>query len=226
MQPYFLPYIGYFAMLNAVDHFVFLDDVQYIRRSWVNRNRIRSAQGWRYITLPICKQPRGTLISCTRLHEPAETFPKIRHSLLREYTRAPYWEETAALCEELFAEPMASLSRFNAESTRRIARHLGITTSTSLASELTPTGLKGEERIVEICGQLGADHYINAIGGRSLYDKGRFARAGIRLSFFQVRVLEYSQGREQFVPGLSIVDVLMFNPLAGVREMLQDYELV
>jgi hypothetical protein len=221
MQPYFLPYVGYFQLINAVDTFVVYDTVKYTKKGWINRNRfLRNGQAATF-SLPLKRAP-DTLDVRDR-----EIAPEFRgQSLLAQvhgaYRRAPEFEPTYALLERVMASEERNLFLFIERSIRLTCDHLGIRTSIERSPEIpAPAGLRGQDRVLAICEAVGTAGYINPIGGLELYSREAFAARGIELLFLRSRPLEYPQFGARFVPHLSILDVLMFNPLATVRDQVR-----
>jgi len=226
MQPYFLPYIGYFALINAVDKFVFLDDVQYIRRGWVNRNRIKILDKWHYITLPIKKAPLSACINEVYVVDDEKCINKIKKTIELSYKKCPHHNEIKDLLFDLIV-PGQNVSKLNIALTNRICNYLKINTKTYVSSELKKdTSLRREQRILNICQALNCDHYINPIGGVELYSKEEFSDSGVKLNFLQMNEIVYFQGKHSFIPNLSIIDVLMWNSPDVIKRMLQNYRWV
>lgn len=226
VQPYFLPYIGYFALINAVDKFVYFDDVQYIRRGWVNRNRIKIVDTWHYITLSVNKAPVSSKINEVHVADDENEINKIKKSIERSYRKAPYYDEVEELIFDSFILG-ENISNLNIILTNRICNYLNINTEMYVSSEIKKdNSLKGEEKIINICKILGGDHYINPIGGVQLYSKEKFLESGIKLNFIRMNEIVYLQGKGDFIPNLSIIDTLMWNSKEDVKSMLYDYTLV
>jgi len=229
MQPYFFPYIGYFQLMAAVDLFVFHDDVQYIKQGWVNRNRIKQNGKAVFITLPVAAASHRLFISGRRLADPKVNLPKLFARICGTYRHAPCFAETVAILEPLFSGHYETIAEFNITSLRRLCDVIGIDTPYTIASSYDETeGLAGQAKVIWICKHEGATRYINPIGARAagLYQRANFEAAGLELFFLRSRPdLVYNQGGAPFVPDLSIIDVLMHNTPARVREMLQLYGL-
>ena len=228
MQPYFLPYLGYFQLVHAVDAFVIYDNIEFSKGGWVQRNRILLNGTDSLFSLPIRKDSDFLDIRDRRL---ADTFPVERGKLLRRidaaYHRAPHYAQTMPLIETCVMYESDNLFEFIRHSVQLVSDHLGITTRFVVSSTLpTDRHLKGQDRVVATCRDMGCRTYVNAINGRTLYDRPTFEAHGIDLKFIQMHPVEYPQFGHPFIPNLSIVDVLMFNPLARVRELLNAYELV
>lgn len=221
MQPYLFPYIGYFQLLASVDRFVFYDDVNYIKNGWVNRNRLFLAGAVRYMTVPLAGASSFMKIDTVR-PEPGEHWKKkLLESVRHAYARAPYF----ALAYEMLASVIhgnhASIGALSRASVRMVCEHVGLDTGLVDSSRTYDNGhLAGETRIIDICLRERASRYLNAPGGADLYDKSTFAWHGIALEFIAPRLEPYPQLAQPFQPGLSILDVLMFNDARATRELI------
>lgn len=227
MQPYFFPYIGYFQLMHAVDTFVIFDDVQFIKKGWIHRNQIVIDGEPHPFTLSIQKMSQNKLI-CE--HERAlaeETVVRQIKQLHHAYQKAPYFNEVMPVLERALSNPERNVAIYLAQSLQEVARYLQIDTRFLLTSELErdPT-LRGQERVIDYCRQLGATHYINAINGRALYDEESFQHDGIALSFLQSDLPAYRQGTDTYLPYMSIIDCMMNCSAQHIHEMLHRYELV
>lgn len=227
MQPYLLPYIGYFQLIAAVDRFVIYDTVKYTKKGWINRNRfLRDGEAVTF-TLPIA---RGADDLDIRDREVAADFvpQKLGAQIAGAYRRAPFFAETMPLIEAILQHRAKNLfERLQAGLTLTCA-HLGIATPLLVASDVEgATVLRREERVLDICSRLSATVYINPIGGAELYDPAAFAARGMILRFLKARPHAYPQFGCPFVPWLSIIDPLMFLGRQGVREsLLGAYDLI
>ena len=220
MQPYFLPYIGYFQLMSAVDKFVLLDDVNFINRGWINRNRIAVNGEPHWVTLPLAKASQNRLISEIELVDDPSWKRKTLRTVELSYHRAPHSGEVFSLFSDILNEARGSLSVFLFRQLQRMADHLGIKVQITPTSAVYPReGRSGQDRIMDICRREGATSYANLPGGRDLYDPASFAAAGIELLFldpnFQALNLRHS-GQEG--PILSILDLVMLNSAATVRD--------
>jgi hypothetical protein len=224
MQPYLFPYVGYFQLMHAVDRFVVYDDVAFIKQGWVNRNRILINGQPSYFTVPIKHASsfapiRDTLVDDGRQH--ARWIEKTLKTIDNAYRRAPQFAHVFPLIEAVLKRPTSRVAELAVASLKAVAELLEIGTEWVDSSTLYGNAqLSGEERVLAICRAERATDYVNASGGRELYDRDRFAAAGLRLHFLQPRPIEYRQFNDPFVPWLSIVDVLMFNPIETVRAFL------
>lgn len=226
LQPYFLPYIGYFALINAVDKCVYLDDCQYIRKGWVNRNRVKGVDTWFYIILPIKRVPVSTNINEVYIVEEEEKINQIKRSIESNYRKAPYYYEIKDLIFDSIV-PCTNISKLNIDLTNKICNYLNINTEMHISSEIEKDSyLKGDDKVINICKIMGGDHYINPIGGIELYQKEKFLESGIKLNFLKMNEINYHQGKGEFIPNLSIIDVLMFNSKEQIQAMLEEYELM
>lgn len=226
MQPYFFPYIGYFQLMNSVQRFVFYDDAQFMKGGWVNRNRILHEGAPRWWTYPVVHDDYRLPISSRRYHRSSGNDQSLLGKLDGAYRDAPHHDDTRSLVQACLAVDDDVVSRLNQRQLSVLSRRLGITCDFHLASDLAvDDALTGEQRVIEICRQLGATRYINSAGGMSLYRRASFEAAGIELVFLQPRPRPYAQRGQAHVPSLSIVDVLMFNPVDAARAMLDDHDL-
>ncbi len=228
MQPYFFPYIGYFQLMAAVDHFLIHDDVQWIKGGWINRNRISVHGREQMLTLPVESGGNNGLICHRKL---AADFDRQRERMLRlireAYQRAPQFDSVFDLVHSIMNHATENACDLIVHSLRQTAVRVGIQTPMTRSSELTKEeSLKAEDRVLELCRLCGADHYMNPMGGVDLYSKPRFEEQGIRLSFLQAGITEYRQLRLPFLPSLSILDVMMFNGPEQIQSMLATYELL
>ena len=223
-QPYFLPYIAYWQLINASDQFYIGDNYAYIKSGWINRNRILSNGVPEYYGIEVQKASSFRL--CTELHVAEINKRKKMNKLYEAYHKAPYYEIGAQLVEEILDCSETVLSEFLIFSIRTICRYLEIDTPIHKMSDLIGNdAFKREERIYDMCHRLDATTYINPIGGKALYDVEDFKKHGIRLQFLQTRVNPYKQFDNEFVENLSILDVIMFNSKDTIREMLGKYTL-
>lgn len=252
MQPYFLPYIGYLQLMNAVDAFVLYDDVAFINRGWINRNRLL-INGQEYLfTVPLKDASQNKRINEVRLADDPKWRGKLLKTIEQGYRKAPYYEVVMPLTEKIVTFATDSIAGLVHNSLVELNEYLGLTTRLVASSAVYENGqLRAQERILDICRREGATRYINPIGGIDLYDKPMFAQAGIDLNFIRAKQVDYPQlnqgrtgapaagiapanrpdhsgpdGHSDFVPWLSILDALMVCDVPTVRAMLGEYELV
>lgn len=227
MQPYFFPYIGYFQLIAAVDQFVVYDNIKYTKKGWINRNRFLQNGKDVMFSLPLKKDSDSLDV---RERELAADFNRahLLDQLKNAYRRAPYFEQTFPLIEKIVCHEDGNLFGYLHHSIVQVCQHLGITTDIKISSEVDiDHGLHAQDKVLALCGALGATMYVNAIGGMELYSKDVFSSKGVELKFIQSLPFEYAQYGEPFVPWLSIIDVLMFNHLDIVRaNVTTNYELI
>ena len=224
MQPYFFPYLGYWQLLANVDKYVVYDDVTYIKGGWINRNNFLINGQKNLLTMQLEKASSYTLIKDIAIKD---DFVKFLKTIEMGYKKAPFFEDIFRLLKDICQCPDKKLGQFLFNSHIKICEYLGIDTELILSSSFEKHAeLKGKDKVISICKQLGADEYINAIGGQELYDKKELAENGIRLNFLQANLREYSQLKNEFVAGLSIIDIMMFNSKEEIKEMLNDFKLV
>lgn len=227
MQPYFLPYIGYFQLMAAADKFIIYDDVNFINRGWVNRNRLLLNGSAHIFTVPLRGASQNKLIFEIELAEDSKWRQKLLRTIHQSYSKATCYNTIIDLLERLIYYPTIHLDKFLLNSIQEISKYL------CLNIDITPTSrvynnknLKGQDRILDICRLENASEYINPVGGRELYDKPTFERRGLKLRFLQSTPTPYAQGIEGHVPSLSIVDILMFNKPADLKSMLTKATLI
>ena len=224
MQPYFMPYIGYWQLMAAVDKYVIYDDVNFIKKGWINRNNILVNGTKQLFTISLEGVSQNKLINEILI---ADDFVKLRKTISMVYSKAPYYKETMELLDQIFAFESKNLAKFLENSIRLVVNYLGLKTEILLSSNLEKDNtLKGQEKILDICKNLNADIYYNAIGGQDLYDKDKFKANGIDLKFVKTNLTPYTQFKNEFLPGLSLIDVLMFNGPEEINNMLKQFTLV
>lgn len=229
MQPYLLPYLPYFQLAHAVETFWVLDDVQFIRRGWMNRNRILLNGTPHQITFPLAKAPRDTLIRNMRLADQfAEQMERLTRTLDHAYCGAPCYSQLDTLLHSLKHPISNRFIDVVVQNLHESFDHLGLSTKIKLSSELKINeDVRGQSRIVEICRAVGANRYVNPIGGQTLYETKVFAAHDIELLFLKGNLAPYPQmGSSVFEPGLSILDVVANLPSGDVATQFANYELV
>lgn len=220
MQPYFLPYIGYFQLMAAVDKFVLLDDVNFINRGWINRNRIAVNGEPHWLTLPLLQASQNRLINEIEIVDDEKWRRKTMRMVEMSYAAAPFASEILPLLAKLLAQARGSLSAFLFSSLRQLTDHIGIDVKIEPTSAIYPKeGRTGQDRILDICLREGATTYLNPPGGRELYEVDVFAARGIELLFIDPNLAALSlRHGSQETPSLSILDLLMFNSATAIRE--------
>jgi len=227
MQPYFFPYIGYFQLIGAVDLFIVYDNIKYTKKGWINRNRLLSNGQAAVFSLPL-KRDSDYLDVCDR--ELAQDFDpaKLLNQIAGAYRHAPYLPQTLPLIDRIVHQKERNLFRFLHGSIVMTCDHLGVTTAIRPSSEVSiDDRLKSQDKVIALAQAVGATRYINAIGGTELYSKDEFRAKGIELRFLKPLPFEYSQLDREFVPWLSIIDIMMFNSVDTIRRQIASgYELI
>lgn len=227
MQPYFFPYLGYWQTLNAVDKYVIYDDVNYIKRGWVNRNNILINGQKHMITIPLDGASQFLPINQIKITSCAKDKEKLLKTLEQAYKKAPYFNVVYPMVRDVIMEDTCLLTNALVKQFKTIAQYLDIKTELIVSSTLDKdNSLKAQDKIIHICKLLGGTHYVNAIGGQELYNPEDFKQNGLELSFLQTQFTPYKQFKNGFMPGLSMIDILMFNEPAGIKTMLNAYSLL
>jgi hypothetical protein len=226
MQPYFFPYIGYFQLMAAVDVFVIYDDVQYVERSWMNRNIIRMGNTSKWLTMPVSKAARSTAIMGREYLPSATGVDASLGGLLTTcYRHAPYFDSTSVLVRDLIRFGNRNVAALNANLLFELSKRLGISCSFLFSSQIEQQpGLSGSRKIIEICLRTGATEYINPIGGINLYDPELFEESGLSLSF--IRTNSPPAMLENGPQHLSVIDWLMFEGFSNCSLRMHECELL
>ena len=235
MQPTFLPWIGYFDLIDKVDKFVFYDDVQLSKRSWQTRNKIRTREGEKLISGPILKtKSRSNLFICDAKISYDHKWKK-KHLLIIEhnYSKSKYFKEIFSFIESIYQENFLSLSKFNQKLITEISKNIGIKSKFILSSELDNINGKKDIRLVSICKRLGMDAYLSPLGSSDYIELnspgGEFTKNKIDLYYHNYNHPKYQQQFDNFISHISIVD-LLFNygftdSLKIIKEgRLEDYD--
>ena len=228
MQPYFFPYIGYFQLINSVDEFVIYDNIQFTKKGWINRNRILLNEKEQVITLPLRKDSDFLNVNQRFLsdHWPLDRL-KMLNRVEEAYRKAPQFEKVYPLFQKCLTVEESNLFSFIYNSIKEILSYLSITTKMTVSSSIElDHKLRSEEKVLAICKAQKATTYINPIGGVELYSKERFKLNEVKLHFQKSNPINYTQYKNEFVPWLSILDVLMFNSKEKVQLYLKDYQLL
>jgi hypothetical protein len=220
MQPYFLPYIGYFQLIAAVDKFIVYDNIKYTKKGWINRNRMLLNGSDVIFSLPLRKDSDSLRVADRELAGNFER-TKLLNQFRGAYHNAPQFDCTYTVLDRIVRYEDDNLFRYIHHSIMQICEHLGIKTEIEISSEINiDHELKGQDKVLSLCKAAGADTYINTIGGVELYSRNDFFDQGIDLQFIKTRPFEYAQFGAAFLPWLSIIDVLMFNPMHLMRERI------
>lgn len=230
MQPYFFPYLGYFNLIKSSDQFIIFDTVQYARKSWMNRNRIlHPVEGTSFIVAPTHKAPLNTKINEIKINN-SENWKERIFNQLKQYKKvAPYYQNVVNLLNEIFKKDIDNLSQLNTFILMRICEYLEINCNIKVFSDMDlkiEEVTAADEWALNISKSLGAQTYINAPGGVDFFDKVKYEKNGISLKFIKSNLPQYNQGGREFVSGLSILDVMMFNSKKEIHVMLEDCEIL
>ena len=224
-QPYFFPYIAYFQQIKEVDKYVIYDDVNYINRGWINRNNIL-LNGQRYLfTLSLQGASQNKKINEITVEENQS---KLLKTFETTYKKAPYFDDVFPLIEQIFEYDNKNLSIFLTNSIIKISDYLGLETEFIYSSGIKEKNseLKGQDKILNICSVLKATEYIDSIGGQVLYDRGVFKQNNIDLKFLKTETVPYKQFKNEFIPYLSMLDMMMFNSVEEINAQLDKYEMI
>lgn len=225
MQPYIFPYIGYFQLINAVDKFVIYDDIEYTKKGWINRNRILINGTDHMFTIPLAKGSDFLPIDKRSLADNYfEHKKKILGQIHSTYIKSPHFKTVFPIIEDCLNFENKNLFSFIFNSLKVVCDYLDIKMEFIISSSLSiDTSLKGEDKVIAINKKIGATTYINAIGGQELYSKERFAENNIELKFIKTSPIVYPQFKNNFIPYLSIIDVMMFNSKEEIKEYLKSF---
>jgi hypothetical protein len=227
MQPYLFPYLGYFQLINAVDKFVFYDDVNYIKGGWINRNNILHNGEKKYFTLTLKESSSFKKINQIIIGGRTD---KLLKTINQAYSKAPYFHKVYSIIEDVFScmTHNSLISEIAAVSVIKTSEYLCLKAKFEFSSENYNDTIEFErtDRLLEICKRNNTSTYINAVGGKKLYCKEEFKASKIDLHFLETKIMEYEQFENKFIPSLSIIDVLMFNSPEVIHKMLDNYELI
>ena len=227
MQPYIFPYIGYFHLISAAKHFVIYDDVQYITRGWVNRNRILLQNEPFRFTVPIEHASQNRTIRDTAPAIDERWRNKFQKQLQNAYAKAPFYPQVHERILHLLALPFNSIADLATQSITLVYDYLEIPFTPIYSSSITlhTNELDRARRLIEITKSFNSTHYINAPGGKALYNKKEFAQYAIQLNFVKSLPITYQQFKAPFIANLSIIDIMMFNSPKKIATFLHHFEL-
>lgn len=215
--------------MNAVDRYVVYDDVNFIKGGRINRNAILMNGSAHNINLILSGATPNKHINQVEVNTDPRTQEKLLRTLEMCYAKAPFYEQTASMLRSIICQHEPNLAKYLYYSFQTIGEYLGIKTELVMSSDLKKDcSLRAEKKIIAICKLLGADEYYNSVGGISLYvpHRGEFSQAGIELHFPKMREITYPQFKNEFVPNLSIIGVMMFNSQDECRRLLTEYDIV
>lgn len=227
MQPYLFPYIGYFQLMNAADRFVIYDDVNFIKKGWINRNNILVNGKANLFTVPLKNASQNKLINELEISEISEWKKDLLKTIELSYRKAPCFEEVFDIIIRIINNDETNISGYIYQSLEKVNSFLNIDTEIVRSSSVYQNRLlKQQKRIIDICKKENAGEYINPIGGLELYSKKLFRENEIDLYFIKSNEIVYRQFNNEFSGSLSIIDVMMFNPKDQINDFLNDYELI
>ena len=229
MQPYIFPYLGYFQLLSAVDRFIFFDDVNFIKKGWIHRNQLLVSGQPHLFSVPLQRVSQNKLIKDTYLHP--SSYGQWRDTFLKtvdqNYRQAPFFPAAYALLRQVLERTHETIADLAIDSVESVASYVGLETDFRRSSSLPyDRSRKGQDKIMAICQQQKATTYVNPIGGTELYDGATFATHNVALYFIKSADVSYPQQDSSFVSNLSIIDVLMFNDIAQISQLLEHYTLI
>ncbi|MDO8254154.1 WbqC family protein [Shewanella algae] len=230
MQPYFFPYLGYFSLISQSDEMILFDTPQFMRKGWIERNRIAKLTGGSvYVKVPLVKSDLNTPIMNMRIDNKSDWRGRILSQLDIYKKKAPYYNQVKDLVKESIEKDFTSIVKLNENALRGVCNYLNIDTKISIFSELDVTidpPKAADEWALNICLAMGVKHYVNASGGQSFFDKNKYNSKGICLHFVDQPLDKYEQFGDDFEPGLSIIDVMMFNSPEEIKGMLSKGSLI
>lgn len=227
MQPYFLPYIGYFQLINVVDEFIIYDDVNFINKGWINRNNILVNNKASLFTIPLKEASQNKLINEIEIIQDGKWQNKLVKTIEQSYKKAPNFVDFFPIISEIINYSENNISKYIYNSLINICKYLEINTLILQSSAIFENeNLKAQTRIIDICKQKQASQYINPIGGVELYQKNDFETENIKLNFLKTYPIQYQQFNNDFTPYLSIIDLIMFNEKSKINSLLNEFELV
>lgn len=231
MQPYFFPYIGYISLIKNTDEFILFDTVQFIKHGWIERNRILKPGGdWQYISVPLVKHSMNTKIKDIKIRDNEDWKNKIISQLAHYKKRAPYYNDTIEIVKEALDIETDNITVLNKHILEVICNYLGFSPKIKIFSQMNlpiKEATAPDEWALNICKELGnVEEYWNPPGGITFFDKSKYDKSGITLRFQSVNIVPYVQRIGYFEPGLSIIDVMMFNSKEQINEMLNNYEFI
>lgn len=228
LQPSYIPWRGYFHQVYKADLFIFYDDIQYDKHGWRNRNQIKTAQGKQWLTIPVHSKgvTEGVPIKDVRIDWSKPWASNHLKTLTFSYTKSPYFKDYLPLLESFYERQDEYIADFTIETTIRLSRELGITSTRFLrSSELS--GIEGQktDRLIQILKQVGATHYISGPSARDYIELEKFDEANISLEYIAYDYPEYPQLYPPFDRGVSILDTLFMTGPRALDYIIQPQEM-
>ena len=213
MQPTYLPWVGYFQLIDAVDQFIFLDDVQLTKRSWQVRNRIKTPQGELYLSVPVEKAPRSTLLHAARVKNALDWRTRHLQNIQQHYAKAPFFEDVFPALHAALEKEVSSLVESNIEIIQALSALLGVGADCVRSSTLRDRSAGKGDGLLELCALQGATAYLSPLGSAAYLEadesSAAFERAGVALTYQNYTPAPYTQRYGEFVPYLSVIDLLL-----------------
>ncbi|MDE4453835.1 WbqC family protein [Psychrobacter sp. DAB_AL62B] len=222
MQPYLFPYIGYYQLVYASSIFIFYDDVNFIKQSYINRNNILANGKALRFTLPVLGASSNVPIESLEYSDGK----KILRTIAQAYSKSPYFYDVFSMIESVFSQENRSVTHINRMSIQVVFEYLNIDKKLLTASQINYDRTQERaDRLLELSKMHSCDQYINSQGGKKLYQKGYFEEQGVELNFIETEIQPYSQNSDEFIPYLSMIDILMNCSKDDIVEMLSSYKL-
>lgn len=210
LQSNYIPWKGVFDLIHRVDVFVFYDDVQFTKKDWRSRNKIPTANGGVWLTVPILTKGKRDQLICDAMIDTSVDWQKKHHKTLSlNYAKAPHIKEYEQLLFDFYlAEQWKNLAEMNVYMTKYICHLLGIEAEFHNAQDLHASGGKDGEKVLKICEMLGCDHFINGPASKGFMDEEKFKGAGVALEYMTYGYPEYKQLYQPFDHYVSVLDLL------------------
>ena len=227
MQPYIFPYLGYFQLINIVDKFIFLDDVNFIKKGYIHRNEIPIGDSKYRFSIPLKKRSQNKLINETFIHDEKYNSWKLKFlkTIDTQYSSAPNFRSIKDLIEDVLCSEEVQISKLSARSIQKTCKYLDIDSVFKFSSEVNQNNkLSGQSKIIDICLTEKAEKYYNLAGGKDLYNHENFNRNQLSLNFIKLQDVKYLRDRSKHHPYISILDLLMYQTKSEIQPLLNAYE--
>lgn len=219
MQPVYLPWMGYFEQMAVCDEFMFLDDVQYTKKDWRNRNKIRTKTDWMWLTIPVQRAKFGQTLSETKISYSENWTAKHLADIRTNYAPCPYYQDIYDILAAAFTQQPVLLTDLTVSLTRQLAEYMGIHTPISFASDVPRVSPDRHDRIIELCRARNADLVYTGPAAKAYMDLDFLRNAGLEVIFQNYQHPHYKQHFPGFESHMAIIDLLM-NHGPGAREIL------
>jgi hypothetical protein len=230
MQPYFFPYVGYYSLIKYSERFILFDTPQFIYHGWIERNRIlKPIEGWQYVKVPLIKHSRSSVIKDVFIKKNEQWQEKIIAQLQHYKKQAPFFKSTMQIIEQIKYMDFNNIVDLNIKILELTCSYLNIDCNFSVFSRMNSViedVKEPDEWALNISKAIGANEYVNPPGGQEFFNKNKYEKNNIKLTFLKNRLNPYNQHRTTFEAGLSIIDVMMFNSPNEISKIINDYELI